>query len=174
MNRQIRAPQVRLIDHDGTQVGVTPLEEALRLAQERGHDLVEVAAQADPPVCKIVNFSKYRYEREKQRKEAKKHQKGGHVKEVRFRTRIGAHDLATKIRAIKSFLEGRDKVRISVQFRGREMEHKDIGRKLIDRVMEMVGEMAVPESSPSMLGKYMILMLAPNKIGKPNAQTQVP
>ncbi len=154
---------MRLIDEDGTQLGVKNLDEALRTAQDRGKDLVEVAPQANPPVCKVVDFSKYRYEKEKQKKEARKHAKGGQVKEVRFRPRIGEHDFDTKFRQIQKFLAGRDKVRITVMFRGREMEHQDLGRKIIDRLKENLGETATVESAPTMFGNRMILMLAPQK-----------
>lgn len=135
----------------------------MRIARERGHDLVEIAPAALPPVCRVLDFSKYRYEKEKQRKEARKHQKGGHVKEVRFRPTIGVHDLDTKIRAMRQFLEARDKVRVSVIFRGREMEHKDLGHNLIRRVKEQLAERCVVESNPMMLGNRLILMLAPQK-----------
>lgn len=163
MNHQIRAQQVRLIDEDGTQLGVKNLDEALRTAQDRGKDLVEVAPQANPPVCKVVDFSKYRYEKEKQKKEARKHAKGGQVKEVRFRPRIGEHDFDTKFRQIQKFLAGRDKVRITVMFRGREMEHQELGRKIVERLKENLGEAATVESAPMMFGNRMILMLAPQK-----------
>lgn len=154
---------MRLIDEDGTQLGVKNLDEALRTAQDRGKDLVEVAPQANPPVCKVVDFSKYRYEKEKQKKEARKHAKGGQVKEVRFRPRIGEHDFDTKFRQIQKFLAGRDKVRITVMFRGREMEHQDLGKKIVDRLKENLGETATVESAPTMFGNRMILMLAPQK-----------
>ncbi len=154
---------MRLIDEDGTQLGVKNLDEALRTAQDRGKDLVEVAPQANPPVCKVVDFSKYRYEKEKQKKEARKHAKGGQVKEVRFRPRIGEHDFDTKYRQIQKFLAGRDKVRITVMFRGREMEHQDLGRKIVERLKENLGETATVESAPTMFGNRMILMLAPQK-----------
>lgn len=154
---------MRLIDEDGTQLGVKNLDEALRTAQDRGKDLVEVAPQANPPVCKVVDFSKYRYEKEKQKKEARKHAKGGQVKEVRFRPRIGEHDFDTKFRQIQKFLAGRDKVRITVMFRGREMEHQELGRKIVERLKENLGEAATVESAPMMFGNRMILMLAPQK-----------
>jgi translation initiation factor IF-3 len=114
-------------------------------------------------VCKVVDFSKYRYEKEKQKKEARKHQKGGQVKEVRFRPRIGEHDFDTKLRAVHKFLEERDKVRITVMFRGREMEHKELGQKIIERIKEHLGDLAVVESNPALLGNRLILMLAPNR-----------
>ena len=122
-----------------------------------------MAPGAAPPVCKILDFSKYRYEREKQHKEAKKHQKGGHVKEVRFRPKISEHDLDTKVRAMQKFLDNRDKVRISVIFHGREMEHRDIGMRLLDKVKEQLAELCTVESNPMLLGNRLILMLAPKK-----------
>jgi translation initiation factor IF-3 len=154
---------VRLIDQDGTQLGVKSIAEALRIAEDRGHDLVEIAPSANPPVCKVLDFSKYRYEKEKQRKEARKHQKGGHVKEVRFRPKISEHDFDTKVRFIRKFLNNRDKVRISVIFHGREMEHRDLGLGLIHKMKELVAENAVVESEPQLLGNRLILMLAPKK-----------
>jgi translation initiation factor IF-3 len=111
----------------------------------------------------VVDFSKYRYEKEKQKKEARKHQKGGHVKEIRFRPQIGEHDFVTKLKAVQKFLEDRDKVRITVMFRGREMEHKDLGQRIIERLKDHLGELATVESNPMMMGNRMILMLAPQK-----------
>jgi translation initiation factor IF-3 len=154
---------VRLIDSDGTQLGVRPITEALRIAEDRGHDLVEIAPGANPPVCKVLDYSKYRYEKEKQLKEARKHQKGGHVKEVRFRPKISEHDFDTKVRAIHKFLSQRDKVRVSMIFHGREMEHRDLGENLIRRIKEYVVELATVESNPQLLGNRLILMLAPKK-----------
>jgi translation initiation factor IF-3 len=135
----------------------------MKIAQERGHDLVELAPNANPPVCKILDFSKFRYEKEKQRKEAKKHQKGGHVKEMRFRPKISDHDFETKVRAIERFLNNRDKVRISVVFHGREMEHRDLGLKLIARIKEFLNDNFAVESEPQLLGNRLILMLAPKQ-----------
>jgi len=154
---------VRLIDQDGTQLGIKSIDEALRIAEDRGQDLVEIAPGANPPVCKVLAFSKFRYEKEKQRKEAKKHQKGGHVKEVRFRPKISDHDFDTKYRAIEKFLKNRDKVRVSVIFHGREMEHQDLGHNLIRRLKEQSLEYAVVESEPNLMGNRLILMLAPKK-----------
>jgi translation initiation factor IF-3 len=154
---------VRLIDQDGTQLGVKSIDEAIRIAQDRGQDLVEVAPGANPPVCKVLDFSKYRYQREKERKEAKKHQKGGHVKEIRFRPKISPHDLDTKIRAMQKFLGQRHKVRVSVIFHGREMEHTDLGKKLLERVKENLVDLSAPEADPSMMGNRMIVMFAPKK-----------
>ncbi|MGQ0644549.1 MAG: translation initiation factor IF-3, partial [Elusimicrobiota bacterium] len=115
------------------------------------------------PVCKVLDYSKYRYEKEKQLKEARKHQKGGHVKEVRFRPKISEHDFDTKVRAIHKFVSQRDKVRVSMIFHGREMEHRDLGENLIRRIKEYVVELATVESNPQLLGNRLILMLAPKK-----------
>lgn len=163
MNDAIRVPQVRLIGHDGTALGIKPIKEAILLAQDHGFDLVEIAPNGNPPVCRILDFSKYRYEKEKQKKESRKHQKGGHVKEVRFRPRIGVHDWDTKVRAIEKFLKNRDKVRISIVFRGRENEHRDLGRNLLTKLQTQVEEMGTAESPPSQMGNRMILMLAPKR-----------
>jgi translation initiation factor IF-3 len=152
-----------LIDVDGTQLGIKSIEDAICISRERGHDLVEIASAATPPVCKILDFSKYRYEKEKQRRKAQKHQKGGHVKEIRFRPKIGEQDLNTKIRAMRRFLEARDRVRVSVIFYGREMDHRDLGYGLIEKVKEQLADVCVIESNPSMLGNRLILMLAPKK-----------
>jgi translation initiation factor IF-3 len=137
------------------------LSEALRHAEDRGQDLVEIAPGATPPVCKILDFSKYRYEKEKQRKEAKKHQKGGHVKEVRFRPKIGEHDFNTKLGFIHKFLDKRDKVRVIVMFHGREMEHRDLGENIIKRIKESLDGKAAVETAPQLLGNRLIIMLAP-------------
>jgi translation initiation factor IF-3 len=144
-------------------LGVRQTTEALQLARDRGLDLIEIAPLANPPVCKIVDYSKFRYEKEKQRKEANKHNKGGHVKEIRFGLKIGLHDFDTKVRNIKRFLEERDKVRVTVIFRGREMEHKDIGHALVMRMKEQLGDTFIEESGPGMLGNRMHLMLSPKK-----------
>lgn len=124
---------------------------------------MEIAPSAVPPVCKVLDYSKYRYEKEKQRKEARKHQKGGHLKEIRFRPKISVHDLDTKIRAMRNFVVNRDKVRLSVVFHGREMEHRDLGKALLDRVREQLADVAAVESEPFLLGNRMIIVLVPKK-----------
>lgn len=148
---------------DGTQLGIKSLEEALRIAVNRGLDLVEIAAQNDPPVCKLTDFSKFRYEREKKLKEARKKQKGGQVKELRIRPKIGFHDLDIKINHMREFLAERDKVRLTIVFRGREMEHADLGNNLVTRVKEKVADVGVVEQQPNMEGNRMILLFAPKK-----------
>jgi translation initiation factor IF-3 len=164
VNYQIRARDIRLIDVDGTQLGIKSLDEALRLAQNRGLDLVEIAAQNNPPVCKLTDFSKFRYEREKKLKEARKKQKGGNVKELRVRPKIGAHDLDIKINQMRGFVSERDKVRFTVVFRGREMEHPDQGKMIFNRVKERMADVASLESEDNkMEGGRLSLMFTPKK-----------
>ncbi len=124
---------------------------------------MEIAALNNPPVCKLTDFSKFRYEREKKLKEARKKQKGGQVKEIRIRPKIGFHDLDIKINHMREFIEGRDKVRLTIVFRGREMEHQDLGRALIARVKERIGDLAILESDAQMEGTRMSLLFAPKK-----------
>jgi translation initiation factor IF-3 len=163
INHQIRARDIRLIDVDGTQLGIRSLEEALQLALNRGLDLVEIAALNNPPVCKLTDFSKFRYEREKKLKEARKKQKGGQVKELRIRPKIGFHDLDIKINHMREFLEEHDKVRLTFVFRGREMEHTDLANPLIERVKERIQDVAVLEQDGRMDGNRKSLLFAPKK-----------
>lgn len=157
----IRAAQVRLIDADGTQVGVKPIAEALALAKQRGLDLVEVAAAANPPVCKILAYSKYKYDQEKKDREARKKQKAGLLKELRFRPNIGQHDLDVKVRQIEEFIDAHDKVRITVVFRGREMQHKDLGFKLLTSIQEKLAAKAAVEHAPMPDRNRLVMTLAP-------------
>jgi len=133
------------------------------LAQNRGLDLVEIAPQNNPPVCKLADFSKFRYEREKKMKEARKKHKGGQVKELRVRPKIGFHDLDIKINHMREFIQERDKVRFTIVFRGREMEHQDLGRALLNRVKERVSDVAVLEQDAQMEGNRLNLLFAPKK-----------
>ena len=145
-------------------MGIKSLDEALRIAQNKGVDLVEIAPQNNPPVCKLADFSKFRYEREKKLKEARKKQKGGNVKELRVRPKIGAHDLDIKINQMRGFIEERDKVRFTVVFRGREMEHPEQGRLIFGRVREKMVDIASLESEDSkMEGGRLSLMFTPKK-----------
>jgi len=139
---------VRLIDSDGTQIGIRPISEALALARTRGMDLIEIAPQANPPVCKVLDYSKYRYEQDKKERESHKNQKSGFLKEVRIKPHIGQHDLDVKIRQMTEFLTDRDKVRITVVFRGREMAHQDLGMKLLKSIQERLAELASVEQAP--------------------------
>ncbi|MHB9155704.1 MAG: translation initiation factor IF-3 [Endomicrobiales bacterium] len=163
MNYQIRVPQVRLIDEDGTQVGVKPINEALALAQERGKDLVEIAPQSTPPVCKIVNYSKYRYDQEKKEKDARKKTKAGHIKEVRVRPRIGEHDLEIKMKHAREFLQEQNKVQVTILFMGREMQHRDLGYALINRIKVILADVGEVERHPSSMGNRMFLYINPKK-----------
>jgi translation initiation factor IF-3 len=164
INYQIRVPQVRLIDEDGTQVGIKPIGEALQLAQTRGQDLVEIAPQANPPVCKVINYSKYRYEQEKKDREARKKQKTGQLKEVRMRPRIGEHDFEIKLKHAREFLSEQNKVQITVMFMGREMQHRDLGMALMQKVREKLSDIAdVENQRPITMGNRMFLSLVPKK-----------
>ena len=164
MNRQIRAEQVRVIDEAGEMLGVMTVPEGIRMAEERGLDLVEVSPNATPPVCKIIDFGKYKYEVQKKKNEAKKKQKVVTIKEIKLRPNIDKHDLGIKIKQMKSFLEEGDKVKITLRFRGREMAHIDIGRALMDRVKDEFGETAKLELHPRMEGRQMIMILAPQTV----------
>ena len=163
INQFIRVPEVRLIDSDGGQVGVVKIAEALSMAQAKGLDLVEISPQAAPPVCKIINFSKFKYETEKKEKEARKKQKVSQLKEVRIRPRIGEHDLEIKIKHARGFIENGDKVQLTAMFSGREMQHKELGIKIMDRIQESLADIAEPEGRPSSFGTRVFLTLMPKK-----------
>ncbi len=153
--------EVRLIDGDGSQAGIVPIEDALRRAQEQGLDLVEVAPGASPPVCRIMDFGKFLYQQKKKAHESKRKQHTVHVKEVKFRPNIDEHDYDFKLKNVLRFLDEGDKVKATVQFRGREMARTDLGRKLLARVAQDVGERGVVESSPEMTGNRMHAILGP-------------
>jgi translation initiation factor IF-3 len=159
---------VRLVESDGSQAGIVPIEDALRRATEQALDLVEVAPAAVPPVCRIMDFGKFLYQQKKKAHESKRKQKIVHVKEVKFRPNIDEHDYDFKLKNVLRFLEEGDKVKATVQFRGREMARTDLGRKLIQRVTTDVGERGVLESSPEMTGNRMHAILGPprQKSGK--------
>jgi len=138
-----------------------PVKEALALAEEAGLDLVEVAPNANPPVCKILDYGKYKYQQQKRAAEARKKQKTVEVKEIKMRPTIDTHDFEVKMRNIRRFIEKGDKVKVSVRFRGREMSHAELGRELLDRVVEGVGEAAKVEVAPKMEGRQLVMVLAP-------------
>lgn len=161
VNQFIRAAQVRVIDSDGSQIGVRPISEALGIARQRGLDLVEVAPNANPPVCKILPYSKYKYEKEKQDRESRKKQKAGLLKELRFRPNIGQHDLDVKIKQIEEFISAHDKVRVTVVFRGREMQHRDLGFKLLMSIQEKLVETAAVEQAPMPDRNRLVMTLIP-------------
>ncbi len=152
-----------MIDVDGQQLGVMPPADALRVARGKELDLVEISATANPPVCRIMNYGKYLYQLKKKAHEAKKHQKMIHVKEVKFRPKTDNHDYEFKKKNILRFLEDGDKVKASVNFRGREMAHKSIGRQLILRLIEDVGEQGSVEGNPKMEGNHMFVIFAGKK-----------
>jgi len=161
VNESIRAKEVRLIDSNGDQLGVKSRNEALDIAQARELDLVLVAPKAKPPVCRVMDYGKYRFEQQKKEKEARKKQKVINVKEVRFTPGIGQHDFDTKLKNTRKFLEKGDKVKASVRFRGRAITHKDLGREVLNRLAEELEDSATIESKPKMEGRNMFMMLAP-------------
>jgi translation initiation factor IF-3 len=161
INERIRVPEVRLIDENGNQVGIMRTQEALRYAQERDLDLVEVAPDARPPVCRVLDYSKYKYEQNQKQKAARKHQTQINVREIKFRPKIAQHDYDTKKGHVERFLKSRDKVKVTIMFRGREMAHPERGEMILNRLAEDLGELAVIEQRPQQDGRNMTMMLAP-------------
>ena len=163
INDAIRVPRVRLVDSDGSQVEIKTRDEALAYAQSKDLDLVEVAASADPPVCRIMDYGKYRYELEQKAKAAKKNQTQINVKEIKFRPKIGVHDYETKKGHVVRFLKDRAKVKVTIMFRGREATHPERGRDLLMRLAEDVKELGQIETQPVLDGRNMTMVLAPAK-----------
>ena len=163
INEAIRVPEVRLIGADGEQIGVKDRDEALEFAWGQNLDLVEVAADARPPVCRVMDYSKYRYEQEQKAKLARKHQNVITIKEIKFRPKVGEHDYETKKGHVLRFLRNKDKVKVTIMFRGREMTHPERGRALLMRLAEDLAEFAVVESEPLQDGRNLVMMLAPSK-----------
>ena len=163
INDQIRAPRVRLVDDDGSQIGIKPVDEAVEYAYSKGLDLVEIAAQADPPVAKVMDYGKYRYEQEQKAKQARKHQSQIHVKEIKLRPKIQVHDYNTKKGHVERFLNQRAKVKVTIMFRGRETTHPERGRDLLMRLAEDVKEIGVIEQPPLLDGRNMVMVLGPTK-----------
>ena len=163
INERIRVPEVRLIDENGQQVGIMRTQDALRQAQERDLDLVEVAPDAKPPVCRILDYSKYKYEQNQKQKAARKHQQQINVREIKFRPKIAQNDYETKRGHVERFLKGRDKVKVTIMFRGREMAHPERGEMILNRLAEDLGDLAVIEQRPQQDGRNMTMMLAPQK-----------
>ncbi|RUM89325.1 MAG: translation initiation factor IF-3 [Thermodesulfatator sp.] len=163
VNQQIRAREVRLVGPDGKQIGIVSLREALARAEEYGLDLVEVAPQADPPVCKIMDYGQFLYQEAKKAKEAKKRQTQVELKEIKVRPKTEEHDLQTKIRHIRRFLEERNKVKIRVFFRGREIVHPELAYQVLQKIQEAVKDLGQVEMKPRMEGRQMIMILAPLK-----------
>jgi len=163
INERIRVPEVRLIGDDGEQVGVVPTEQALAYAQERDLDLVEVAAEARPPVCRVLDYSKYKYEQGQKQKAARKHQQQITIREIKFRPKIAQHDYETKKGHVVRFLKHQDKVKVTIMFRGREVTHPERGEQLLTRLAEELDELAVVEQRPQQDGRNMTMMLGPSK-----------
>jgi len=161
INDQIRAREVFLVDADGTKLGVKPLPEALAVAREQELDLVEVAASANPPVCRIMNHGRYKYEQEQRRKESRKKTTNVVTKEMKFRPKIDSHDYTTKMKHVERFLGEGAKVKLTIMFRGREVFHPELGLRILDQVAEDVSEFAMVESAPRQDGRNMTMVLHP-------------
>lgn len=162
MNERIRIREVRLIDENGEQLGVIPTVDALQTAREKGLDLVEVAPNANPPVARLMDYGKFRYEESRKEREARKKQKQAQVKEIRFTPNIDDHDLETKVRHARKFLTNGDKVKVSVRFRGRQNLHRDLGRDLLLRVIDLLEDIAVVDQMPKSEGRDMSMMVSPD------------
>ena len=162
MNDKIRANEIRLIGPEGQNVGVVQPSKALQLAEQLGLDLVEISPNATPPVCKIMDFGKFKYETQKREAEARKKQKVIEVKEVKFRPNTDTHDYDVKMRNVFKFLENGDKVKVTLRFRGREMAHQNLGRELLERVAEDIKEIGKVENMPKMEGRQMVMMIGPS------------
>lgn len=160
INEQIRDKELRVVDSDGTQLGIMPLKQALELAEQRDLDLVKIAPQAKPPVCKIIDYGKYRYEQARKEKEARKKQKTIEIKEIRLSPNIDTNDLNTKINAAKKFLTKGDKVKVTLRFRGREMAHMNASKHILDDFAEALTEIAVVEKPAKVEGRSMTMVLA--------------
>ena len=163
INDRIRVPEVRLVGEDGKQIGVVKTSEALAYAQQRDLDLVEVAPEARPPVCRVLDYSKYKYEQAQKQKAARRHQQQITIREIKFRPKIAQNDYDTKKGHITRFLLGKDKVKVTIMFRGREVTHPERGTALLDRLAEELSDLAVVEQSPIQDGRNMTMLLAPSK-----------
>nr|Q87AB3.1 RecName: Full=Translation initiation factor IF-3 [Xylella fastidiosa Temecula1] len=162
-NHEIRVPRVRVIGSDGEMIGVLSRDEALAMAEKEGLDLVEIQPQADPPVCKVMNFGKFKFEQQKKANEAKKKTKQVEIKELKFRPVTDEGDYQIKLRNMRRFLEEGDKVKINIRFRGREMSHQELGRQMAARIEMDLGDDVVIESRPRLEGRQMVMMVAPRK-----------
>ncbi|MEO5346782.1 MAG: translation initiation factor IF-3 [Magnetococcus sp. YQC-9] len=166
INEMIRVPEVRLIDEKGEQVGVVTTYEAMRRAMEAGQDLVEVAPDARPPVCKIMDYAKFKYQKSVRERLARKKQVRIEIKEIKFRPGTDTHDFDVKLRSMRKFLEDGDKVKCTLRFRGREMAHQDLGLALLKRVEEAVADLAKVEQVPKLMGRQITMVVAPSKTKK--------
>ncbi|MGL1894099.1 MAG: translation initiation factor IF-3 [Spirochaetaceae bacterium] len=161
INENIRVREVRLVDHEGEQRGIVLTSEALSIAQENGLDLVEVAPQANPPACKILNYGKYKFDLEKRKREAKKNQKVVKLKEVRMQPKIEKHDLDFKTKHVRTFLEEGNKVKVTIRFRGRELAHTELGKVVLDKVLVLLEECYILDKRAAMEGRTMSMILSP-------------
>jgi translation initiation factor IF-3 len=161
INEAIESPQIQLITADGDNVGVVSVEEGIARAVEAGLDLVEISPNSEPPVCKILDYGKYKYQAQKKAAEARKKQRTVEIKEIKMRPNIDIHDYEVKMRAIVRFFEEGDKVKVTLRFRGREMAHQELGLQLLDRVKQDTTELAKVESEPKLEGRQMVMVLAP-------------
>src|SRR5690606_16484520 len=162
-NHEIRVPRVRVIGSNGEMIGILSRDEALQLAEEEGLDLVEIQPNADPPVCKIMDFGKFRFEQQKKASEARKRQKQVEIKELKFRPVTDEGDYQIKLRNIRRFIQEGDKVKINIRFRGREMSHQELGRQMAARIEADLGDDVVIESRPRLEGRQMVMLIAPKK-----------
>ena len=160
INENIRVREVRLIDEKGTQIGIVPTTEALQKARDAGLDLIEVAPQANPPVCKILDYGKYKFEQEKKLRETKKKQKQIKMKEIRMQPKIEEHDLQFKTKHIQDFLEEGNKVKVTIRFRGRELAHTELGRDVLDKILEMIDTPFSVDKKPAMEGRFMSMIIS--------------
>jgi len=161
VNREIRIPQIRVIGPEGEQLGIMPTPDAFRKAQELGYDLVEVAPTSQPPVCRIMDYGKYKYELQKKEHQSRQHQKSTHVKEIKLRPRTDKHDLEIKIRQIKGFLADGNKTKVVLTYRGREMANQEMGRTVINNVIAELTTVGTIEYAPRMEGRSLIMVVAP-------------
>ena len=159
VNERIRVREIRVIDDTGQQLGIMPPPQALAIAKQKGLDLVEISPTANPPVCRIMDFGKYQYQEQKRAREARKHQKVIEVKEIKFRPKVDEHDYQFKKKHIERFLEDGDKVKATIFFRGREMAHPEIGRRILERLVQELSEVAIAETMPRMEGNQMHTIL---------------
>ena len=162
INENIEASEVRLVDADGEMVGIVSTQEAIRAAEEAGLDLIEVSPNATPPVCKVLDYGKFKYEEQKRAAEARKKQKTVDVKEIKVRPNIESHDYEVKLRNARKFLDHGDKVKVTLRFRGREMAYQDIGLDVLERMRTDLAEISKVESMPKMEGRQMIMVIAPS------------
>lgn len=162
LNREIRVREVRLIDESGKQLGIYPTREALRVAEERGLDLVEIAPNANPPVCRLLDYSKFLYERSRREREARKAQRQTEIKEIQVRPKTAEHDVEFKLNRAREFLGEGAKVRVRIRFRGREITHQDLAMELMERVASEMSDVAVVEQRPILEGRTMLMVLAPS------------